>query len=77
MEKFLPDRKFWSMGVSGLVAGFVSMYADVPSDVAVSVVGGVMAVVMWATPQGVNDVIKRGDEFVKMVNEMLYEKQGK
>ena len=72
---FLPDRKVWAGGVSGLVAWFVLFVAnklhfplDATTQAFLPVVVG--SVISYITPPAVKDIISRlNDDLVKIAQD--------
>ena len=69
-QSWLPDRKVLASGVSGVLAwllglALIQMGVDMPAEALGGIVAGVMALVAYAVPPSVRDVIERVDDTLK------------
>lgn len=70
MSKWIPDRKWFAAGISGVLTFFglqlLTGWGVVLDEATVAgIVGGVMAIVQYLVPASVSDLLKRADEFLK------------
>ncbi len=70
---WLPDRKVWASGLTGVVAWFIVYFAGhyfnlaIPSDVQAQIAGGLGLLVAYIVPPSTRDTITRlNDELVKI-----------
>lgn len=70
-QSWLPDRKVLASGVSGVLTwllglALIQMGVELPAEALGGIVAGVMALVAYAVPPSVRDVIERVDDELKM-----------
>ncbi|EKE78446.1 hypothetical protein [Oceanibaculum indicum] len=69
-KTWIPDRKFLAAGVAGVVTWLLILIAaaagvELPAETAAALSGGVMALVFYAVPPSVADVVRRVDDTLK------------
>lgn len=69
-KSWLPDRKVLASGVSGVLTwllglALIQMGVEMPAEALGGIVAGVMALVAYAVPPSVRDVIERVDDTLK------------
>ena len=69
-KSWLPDRKVLASGVSGILTwllglALIQMGVELPAEALGGIVAGVMALVAYAVPPSVRDVIERVDDTLK------------
>lgn len=69
-QTWIPDRKFLAAGVAGVLTWLLILIAatagvELPAETAAALSGGVMALVFYAVPPSVADVVRRVDDTLK------------
>jgi hypothetical protein len=69
-KSWLPDRKVLASGVSGVLTWLIGLLliqlgVEMPAEALGGIVAGVMALVAYAVPPSVRDVIERVDDTLK------------
>jgi len=65
MSKYIPDRKYLSAGLAGLIAWVASKFLpSFPPDETLAAITGLMGLVAYAVPPTVTDIISRVDDTI-------------
>lgn len=65
LMKWMPDRKVWVGGLTGIAAWVLATQLGMDMETATAVAGGVMMLVQYLVPPSVKDILKRVDDTVK------------
>ena len=62
MNKWIPDRKYLSGGLSGVIAWALATFAGLDGELSLQIAGAVAAAVAYFVPPSVGDIIRRVDD---------------
>jgi hypothetical protein len=64
MHKWIPDRKFLSGGIGGILAWALATYLGMDQEIATQIGAAVGAAIAYLVPPSVKDIIKRVDDTI-------------
>ena len=64
IARWIPDRKYLSGGLSGVIAWALATFAGLDGELSLQIAGAVAAAVAYFVPPSVGDIIKRVDDTI-------------